>query len=317
MRYSVIDIGTNTMLLLIAELDPDKQVVKTILDTLRAPRLGKGVDSARNITSESINKAIIILNEYKKISSEHGSAKIFATATSFIRDSNNKTEFLETIKKETGIKIEILTGEDEAKWSFVGAVHDKLNSGAAKSRITTIDIGGGSTEITFGEISANASEVSLYKLPIKGKSLNVGSVRINEKYLDWHPPAYENLMIAETFVNQQLDQIDFDLKNSQLIGIAGTITTLAAIKLGLSAFDPSKVDGMVLDLNEIEAIFARLAAMPIEELYTLGDFMEGRADIIIPGILILQTFMEKFGFDKITVSAKGLRFGVFLREALK
>ena len=322
MRYSVIDIGTNTMLLLIAEYDKNTKTVKTILDIQRVPRLGKGVDSSRNITAESVKKAVDVLNEYKKISAEYRSEKILATATSFIRDAKNKAEFLETIKKETGIDIEILSGDDEAKLTFIGAVHDKLNQDSAKGRITTIDIGGGSTEITSGDISPGNTSVGAFertpmKIPIKGKSLDVGSVRLNEKYLKNHPPAYENLFESEEFVKGFLQYIDFDIKDSALIGVAGTVTTMAAIKLGLSSFDASKVDGTALSLNEIEAIFTRLAAMPIEELYALGNFMEGRADIIIPGILILQTFMERFGFDKITVSTKGLRYGTFIREILK
>ena len=302
------------MLLLIAETDGNSQAVRTILDVQRVPRLGKGVDSSRNIMPESVKKAVAVLNEYKKISAEYNSERIFATATSFIRDAKNKAGFLEIIKKETGIEIEILSGDDEAKLTFIGAVQDKLNPDTADAQITTIDIGGGSTEITFGDISVGSAVREPYNFPIKGKSLDVGSVRLNEKYLKNHPPTFESLVEATDFVKGFLQYIDFDIKDSALIGVAGTVTTLAAIKLGLSSFDASKVDGTVLKLNEIERIFTRLAAMPIEELYALGNFMEGRADIIIPGILILQTFMEKFGFKRITVSAKGLRYGVFLRQ---
>src|SRR5437899_2208017 len=119
MRYSVIDIGTNTMLMLIAEFDSASNKIKRIIDIQRIPRLGKGVDSNRNILPQSINKAIEILNEYKKISGGYKSEKIFATATSFIRDAHNKNEFLRGVKDGTGIDIEILTGDYEAKWSFI------------------------------------------------------------------------------------------------------------------------------------------------------------------------------------------------------
>jgi exopolyphosphatase/guanosine-5'-triphosphate,3'-diphosphate pyrophosphatase len=306
------------MLLLIAEYDSKSQSVKTILDIQRLPRLGKGVDSARNILPDSIKKAVSVLNEYRAISEEHNSEKIFATATSFIRDANNKKEFLIAIKDKTGIDIEILAGEDEAKWAFIGGVYDKLQITGSELQISIIDIGGGSTEITTGVIKDTHDYLkNLDNIPIKGKSIDVGSVRLNEKYLSHHPPSFENIVHAEDFVKQNLEQIDFDLKNSSLIGVAGTVTTLAAIKLHLNEFIASKVDETILTLDEIESIFTRVAAMPLEEIYALGSFMEGRADIIIPGILILKTFMEKFGFDKITVSTKGLRYGIFIREDFK
>ena len=163
MIKSIIDIGTNTILMLIAEYNEQNSSVKTILDIQRVPRLGKGVDSNRNILPESIQKAIDILNEYKTISAEYNSSSITATATSFIRDSHNKTEFLNAIKQNTGIEIEILSGEDEAKYTFIGGVYDKLSNG--KNGLTTIDIGGGSTEITTGTIN----QISLNNIPINRK----------------------------------------------------------------------------------------------------------------------------------------------------
>jgi exopolyphosphatase/guanosine-5'-triphosphate,3'-diphosphate pyrophosphatase len=309
-RRSTIDIGTNTILMLIAEYDEQTGGIKTILDIQRVPRLGKGVDSNRNILPESIQKAIDILNEYKTMSNEHNSASITATATSFIRDSHNKNEFIQAIKKNTGIEIEILTGSDEARYTFIGGVYDKLESGNTK--LTTIDIGGGSTEITTGTIK----QLSINNIPITGKSMNIGSVRINEKYLNSHPPSFEDIVNAESFINENLKEIDFDISGTSLIGVAGTVTTLGAIVLGLDKFDAGRVDNLNISIAEIEEILNRLIPMPIEELYGMGDYMTGRADIVIPGILILKCFMRKFGFTNVRVSTKGLRYGVFLRSVL-
>jgi exopolyphosphatase / guanosine-5'-triphosphate,3'-diphosphate pyrophosphatase len=316
MKKTVIDIGTNTILMLIAEYDIKTSSVKTIVDIQRVPRLGKGVDSNRNILPESIEKAIDILNEYKQISAEYNSHSITATATSFIRDSNNKAEFIEAVKDGTGIEIEILSGSDEAKWTFIGGVYDKLSHKDAK-KITTIDIGGGSTEITIGTVSQLAIDSkNINEIPLTGKSMDIGSVRINEKFLSSHPPAYENIIQAEQYINEHLKQIDFDISGSNLIGVAGTVTTLGTIKLGLSKFDANKVDNLVITIDEIEHILSALTPLSLEELYLMGDYMTGRADIVIPGILILKCFMRKFGFDKVTVSTKGLRYGIFLRESI-
>jgi exopolyphosphatase / guanosine-5'-triphosphate,3'-diphosphate pyrophosphatase len=314
MRRTTIDIGTNTILMLIA--DHENGSVKTNLDIQRVPRLGKGVDSARNILPESIEKAISILNEYKQISLEHNSQHITATATSFIRDANNKSEFIKAIRDDTGIEIEILSGNDEAKWTFIGGVFDKIPKGDTK-KITTIDIGGGSTEITtaaIGESIINSKQFS--SIPLTGKSMNIGSVRINEKFLNHHPPAYENILQAEQFINEHLKQIDFDISGSNLIGVAGTVTTLGAIKLELSKFEADKVDSLAITIDDIEHILSSLTPLTLEELYVMGDYMTGRADIVIPGILILKCFMRRFGFEQVTVSTKGLRYGIFLRESL-
>jgi exopolyphosphatase/guanosine-5'-triphosphate,3'-diphosphate pyrophosphatase len=315
MRRSVIDIGTNTMLLLIAESDESTDGVKTILDIQRVPRLGKGVDAARNILPSSITIAAGIINEYKAISAEHKSEQITATATSFIRDSGNKSEFISSIKNATGIEIEILSGQDEAKYTFLGGVFDKI-SGKADGNMTVIDIGGGSTEITLGSFTKEKSSADI----IGSKSLNVGSVRLNEKFLNQHPPESGSISSTEFFIDDLLnqsfkpDEFDKSGKSLSLIGVAGTVTTLAAIKHNLPAFDAAVVDGTVLSLNEIDRIFSDLTSMQLKKIYSLGNYMEGRADIIIPGILILKTFMRKFGFESVTVSTKGLRYGIFLRD---
>mgnify|MGYP003525220606 FL=1 len=310
MIRSTIDIGTNTILMLIAEYDEPTGNIRTILDIQRVPRLGKGVDSNRNILPESIQKAIDILEEYNDISEDHDSDKITATATSFIRDSHNRDEFISAIKLNTGIEIEILSGSDEAKWTYAGGVYDKLGS---NSRLTTIDIGGGSTEITTSADPINTLN-DLLAGQITGKSMNIGSVRLNEKYLNNHPPAFDNIMNAEKFINEHLKEIDFDIVSTELVGVAGTVTTLGAIVLGLDKFYAHKVDGLNITITEIESVLNRLIPMPIEELYGMGDYMTGRADIVIPGILILKCFMRKFGFDNVKVSTKGLRYGVFLRD---
>lgn len=313
MRKTSIDIGTNTILMLIADYDETGGKIKTLLDIQRLPRLGKGVDSARNILPESTKKAIGILNEYKQISTQHDSPSINVTATSFIRDAHNRSEFIEEVYKGTGLKIEILSGDDEAKLTFIGGIYDKLSGNEKK--ISTIDIGGGSTEVTTGTIGQLKTDFrSIMRIPLIGKSLNIGSVRLNEKFLNSHPPAFESIVLAEEFINENLTEIDFDIKDSELIGVAGTITTLGTIKLGHSTFLADKVDNLIISIDEIEEILKRLAVMTLEELYVMGDYMTGRADIVIPGILILKCFMRKFSFGKIKVSTKGLRYGVLLRE---
>lgn len=321
MRKTTIDIGTNTILMLIADFNNDKEEITTIFDVQRIPRLGKGVDKNRNILPESIEKAVMILNEYRQISHEHGSDSINATATSFLRDSHNKDEFLKIVKANTGIDIEILSGEDEAKFTFIGGIYRKFPKNSIN--LMTIDIGGGSTEITASLNPINGSNInSLIKSDIIAKSFDVGSVRIKEKYFVQHPPSNADIKAAEEFILNHLLQFDKSGKTDKpdkfkLIGVAGTITTLGAIKLGLDRFITEKVDNLELSSNEISYLIKSLSSKSLNELYSMGNYMEGRADIIIPGILILKCFMEQFGFEKLTISTKGLRYGIFLREIYK
>lgn len=317
MRKSVIDIGTNTILMLIAEFDTDTGTVKTILDEQRIPRLGKNVDENRNILPSSFEKAITILNEYKQLSKEYNSESITATATSFIRDANNKPEFIQEVKNKTGIEIEILSGDDEAKWTFRGGVYDKLKNADNNLRTSLIDIGGGSTEIITSEINNSESLDKLFSNKITGKSLDIGAVRIKEKFMNSIPSSKAEIDAAKKNISETLEQINFGVANSNLIGVAGTVTTLGAMKLGLSEFSSNKVDGLVLSVEDIVSILNSISGRPLEELESMGDYMIGRADILIPGILILKCFMDKFNFREITVSTKGLRYGIFLREVFQ
>lgn len=306
--------------MLIAEFDRSTFQIKTILDLVRIPRIGKGIGAGTNLTPDSINKVVSILTGYKHISAEHGSEKIIATATSFLRDAKNRDELLNAVEDKTRIKIQILAGQEEARWSFWGGAYDKLRIRNYELRICVIDIGGGSTEIiTSSDLPERINKDALYNHPIKAVSIDVGSVRIKEMFLNLQPPSAEKINEAENYINEQFNSTDLTGfgKLSGLTGVAGTITTLGAIKLGFKKFEKEKIDNLELTIDDVEEIFSRLSVLELQDIILLGDYMEGRADIILSGILILRTFMRKFGLDKITVSTKGLRYGIFLREVLK
>jgi exopolyphosphatase/guanosine-5'-triphosphate,3'-diphosphate pyrophosphatase len=316
MKTTVIDIGTNTILMLIGDLDHPVSQILTHLDIQRIPRLGKGVDSNRNITDESVNKAVKILNEYKEISKDNLSNKITAVATSFIRDANNKYEFLERIKKENGIDVEILSGEHEARWTFWGCAYDFLDD-TKGTPAAVIDIGGGSTEITATpSLPVNITRKTLIEQKIFSSSLDIGAVRIKERFSLNQPPLKEDLAEAEKFVNDNLDKIKYDFTGASLIGGAGTVTTLAAVYKKLNEYDRDAVDKLVLQLDDIKKMQHSFYKSSMNKLHTLGNFMEGRADVMVTGTMILICFMEKFGFSEIHVSSKGLRYGIFLRDTI-
>ena len=320
MKLAIVDIGTNTMLLLIADADPENYSIKTLEDIQRIPRLGKSIDAQRNLSQETTTKAVQVLKEYMERAKLNGAGKIIATATSFLRDSGNKNEFIKTIKKETGIKVELLSGSEEARWTFAGGIFDKLEGTSGKKKICTIDIGGGSTEITLGGIPKKHHPDDIYRIAnenIKSNSFDFGSVRISERYFKNQPPEKADISRASDFIKSKFNNADFDFSDTSLIGLAGTITTLAAMKLKLNKFESDKVDNTKLTLNEINELFGSFSSKTNSELLKMGDYMEGRSDIILSGVLILKSFMELFGFNELTVSTKGLRYGILLREVFE
>jgi len=294
-RISVIDIGTNTCLLLIAELQDGK--LNTIVEKQEIPRLGKGVDSEKNISKDAYERVLPVLKSYIEIAEAYAADSIFGIGTSALRDASNKDEFIENVLRETGIAVKILSGKEESKMSFEGALFDFDN----KDNLAVIDIGGGSTELSFIEED--------YKHKI---SMDMGSLRIKERFFSVRPTEQE-INAAKDFIDEKLMGIDTTaLKSKNLIGVAGTLTTLSAIMFGLKVFEPDKIHKSVLNYNDIVSVFNKLIKMTNNEILSIGDYMKGRSDIITSGILILIQVMSILNSKDIVVSAKGLRYGAFL-----
>lgn len=295
--YSVIDLGTNTCLLLIASLKENR--LTKIFEAQESPRPGKDLYKSGVIAPEKFSLVSGIFKNYSDISNKYDSEKIFAFGTSALREAKNSPEFTDFIFMETGIKIKIISGEDEAYYGYEGAVYDLTGQNYA-----VLDIGGGSTEISFRQDSGFVH-----------KSFNIGSVRLHEKIFKENS-GQENINKAKEFIDKILSQHSFkkDLK-MKLAGIAGTLTTLSAIKNNLNEFDEDIIHQDVLNLNEITAIFNMLTNMTNDERNGIGNFMKGRSDIIVSGALILIEIMKYLKYDSVTVSTKGLRYGLLLHAA--
>ena len=301
MKISSIDIGTNTILLLVAETD-NENIVSIIHDEQVIARLGKGVDEHRVINHETFHRVADFLRSYADTSRKFQSEKTVAVGTSALRDASNKEEFCEFILRDTGIDIEILSGNDEAEWTYRGAVGE---SDDASESFTVLDIGGGSTEI----ISGTHSNV-LHKV-----SLNIGCVRVTERLLRTSPPTPHEIDEARALVRKHLEPIDFARTGlSRVIGVAGTLTTLAAIHLQLPHYDPERVHGYELHYDGIRQAFNQLRGKTLDEIKSIPQISPGRADIILAGVIILLEFMDIASLEKITVSDRGLRYGIVLRE---
>ncbi len=302
MRLSVIDIGTNTILLLVADID-QSGIISVIHDEQVIARLGKGVDEHRVINREAFDRAQKFLQAYRAISDEMHSEKIVAVGTSALRDAANSDEFCSFIQNKTGIKIDILSGDDEAEYTFHGAI----SGFRGKSKIfSVLDIGGGSAEIVSGSSSRLVSKASL----------DIGCVRITERFLLTSPPTSLEVADARSFIQQELVKVNLSMvQESKLVGVAGTATTLAALHQKLPSYDPHRVEGYSLSYDDIRNIFNQLRIKTLEEILAVPQISPGRADIILAGILILLEFMEAADAEQITVSDRGLRYGIALRES--
>lgn len=307
MIEAAIDIGTNTMLLLIAEVAPSpkpgatRRLGKTLEDHIDFVRLGQGVHQNRAFVPEAMERALKCFQKYKKICDSQRVDKAYAVATSASRDSSNANEFYDRVFKETGIRVKVIEGKTEARLSFLGGLLPFQDP--EKSAI--LDIGGGSTEF-----------VVLKDSKVHGQSIDMGCVRATEMFLKGNPYDLSTVEAMERHLKgiwKQLDPaLQKELREKEWTGIAGTPTTLAGLSQNLEVFDAKKLDGYRMDRREVGDWFKRLASQTQEQRAANPLMGTGRADIIVAGASILFTALEFFDKPGITVSSRGLRHGVLL-----
>jgi len=301
MTLAVIDIGTNTTLLLVAGVEPDGSI-RTLVYEQRVPRLGRGVDSSGRLDRAAMDRVIAVLREYRTLSSPYAPAVTAVCGTSAVRDAVNRDEFARRVHEETGYDLEVLGGDDEALWTYRGAISGLPQSG----RYTVVDIGGGSTEIITGGVRGPENRISL----------NIGSVRLTERCLRHDPPTPGELEGAIELTEDEIARASrFPFAGSTLVGVAGTATSLAVLAQGLKTFDAASVTSYVLTRDAVESLFRKLSEMPAAAIRKLSEVMEGRSDVIVAGTLIAREIMTHFAFEEMIVSERGVRYGIAFREA--
>ncbi len=308
MRVSAIDIGTNTILMLVADIARDGRLT-VVRDEHAIARLGQGVDASRNITAETFERVLAVLSRYKTISEDLRADKLVACGTSALRDARNKKEVIDVVREKLGITIEVLSGDAEAQLTYVGALSgfEKKNRDHSASGNAVLDIGGGSTEVTVGA----GGKVE------RRWSIDVGSVRLTERILKTSPPSAEALDEATQAIRMVSKDLPRLAEDVTLIGVAGTATTLSALAQQLPEFDANRVDQYRISIDSIRAIFDELKTKRREEIERYPQILSGRADIIVAGVLIMVEMMKRLGKDELTVSTRGLRYGIAMREAGK
>ena len=304
MRIAALDLGTNTFINLIADVE-DSRIARVYLDDVVVVRLGQGVDRAGALHPDALVRAENCLKKFRQQIDKHAVDKVVSVATSAVRGASNKKDFVQMAQKY-GIPVETVSGETEAELTFLGATFDLWNS----QGVAVVDIGGGSTEIICRGGSGG----------LVGQSLDIGSVRLTERRVTKQPILDEELENIQMDIQKQLTSLGGGPLGSQtvfvktLIAVAGTPTTLAALTQRRS-FSEDVVHGYVLKKQDIDSWISRLAAMPVAQRLTLPGMQAGREDVLVAGSMILSAVANFFSLAEVIVSTKGVRYGLALRAA--
>lgn len=299
MRVAAIDVGTNSVRLLVAE--PEADGFRSIDRRMVITRLGQGVDRTRALAPEALERTFAVIADYAAASGEYGVERMRVTGTSAVRDARNRSEFFDGVRRLTGQEPELLSGEQEAETTFLGTLSDLPGSGPA----LVVDIGGGSTELIFG---TSAPEALV--------SLDVGCVRMFEKHLASDPPAPEELAALREEVAGELSRAGeaFEVPpGTRLIGVAGTVTQLATLKAGVPVYDPDITHHAVLSHGDVRMLARRLESLTFEQRKRVRGLEAGRVDVIVAGAEILLAVMETFDAAEILVSEKDILDGLIIQ----
>lgn len=298
-RVAGVDIGTNSVRLLVADIDRADGPLKTIDRRMRITRLGQGVDSTRRLAPEAIDRTVAVLREYREAIEGGGVDRVRATATSAARDAANRDDFFAAATDALGVIPELVSGEEEARLSFTGATTDL----DAPAPYLVVDIGGGSTEFILG---TDAPEALC--------SIDVGCVRVTEQWLHSDPPAPEELSNAVAVVRDYLTDVERAIPGihdaATFVGLAGTITTIAAVEQGLPEYDRGEIHHFRLTRAAAEEVFRTLALEPAADRRHNPGLEPERVDVIVGGAVVLVAILRGLDVDEVLVSEADILDGL-------
>lgn len=320
MSYAVIDIGTNTLILLIAK--PVRKSLEVIHDEAVITRLGQGLSENHFFLPEAMKRTLDVLKKFKSLCTEMKVDKIAAVGTASFRNAANADVFINRVKKECGFKISVLSGEEEAEEVFRGAAKDFLDD---HDKLIVVDIGGGSTEIITGPSGKKGKK----RTPETVISLPFGSVRLTELYVRSDPISDEDLKrLCQSIRNGLKDNLDdfyspagppkkARVTHPTLVATAGTATTLLTLDKKMKIYKPWAVHGAYLKKERLEKLVELLATKTIAERQELPGLEPLRADVILAGAILLNEIMSYFSQKEALISDHGLRYGVFYDKFMK
>jgi exopolyphosphatase/guanosine-5'-triphosphate,3'-diphosphate pyrophosphatase len=301
MRVATVDIGTNTVLLLIADVAKDGSLC-AVEERATITRLGEGVDDKRTLSPAAIQRTNTCLSSYAKLVKLARVDRVAVVGTSAMRDAKGGEAVRAHVEKDLGVEARVISGEEEARLTFAGAVS---GLGMPAGEITVFDIGGGSTEVVEGRIDRRgaAEKISL------ARSFDIGSVRLTERHVKNDPPTPAELDALHLAASEQLSVLA-PAGSRQVIGIAGTMTTLAAVSLSMATYDGALVHGHIMLRREVDRVVRELAAKPLALRQRVTGLDPKRADVIIAGGMIALALVERLGAERVRISDRGVRWGL-------
>jgi exopolyphosphatase / guanosine-5'-triphosphate,3'-diphosphate pyrophosphatase len=299
-RVAVIDVGTNSARLLVADVAAGK--VSPVERRSRVTRLGRGVDLSGRLSAEAIEEACEAIGEYVAAYRELGAETVEAIATSAVRDAENGSAFVAELRERFALSARVLDGEEEARLTYLGATSEHVPT----EPTLVVDIGGGSTELIVG----TGAEISFHT------SLQAGVVRHSERHVASDPPTAAELESLATDVRGLIEAaVGGRIEARAGIAVAGTPTSLAAVEMGLEPYDPTRIHGHVLSLPSIQRMLSQLASTPLAQRVEIPGMHPDRAPTIVAGVVILVETMRAFGLDRIEVSEHDILYGAAISAA--
>lgn len=301
MKLAALDVGTNTILMLVVERTADGEL-RTIAELSRITRLGRGLESNGRLDPQAVAATLDAIVEFTAQARSLGAEKILTAATAALRDASDGAELVARVRERAGIELEIISGDTEAQLSWLAVSHGLKLDPAEQGLV--VDIGGGSTELIRAEPGRKLDVISL----------PIGSVRLTERIVKHDPPLVREAADLRLAVDDAIRDLGWKFHPTLMVGIAGTVTTICAVILGLAHYDSKIVHGHRLKHSEVLDAIARLCKVPLNERMKLPGMEPGRADVIIAGAAILERIMASFGLDEVVVSDQGVRWGLIWRE---
>jgi exopolyphosphatase/guanosine-5'-triphosphate,3'-diphosphate pyrophosphatase len=299
-RYAVIDVGTNSVKFHVAERRADGEL-GTLVDRADITRLGEGLDESGRLRAEPIRRTVAAIDAMVEEAHRHGVVAVAAVGTAGLRAAPNGEELVDAVRAETGVSIEVISGEEEGRLAYLAAT---TSLPVARGSLVVFDSGGGSTQFTFGHGSQAEERFSL----------DVGAVRIAERYRLAGAVPEDDLQAALAGVAAELGRLDARPVPDAVIGMGGTVTNLAAVKHELERYDPDVVQGTVLDLAEIDRQIQLYRSRSADERAEIAGLQPARAEVILAGACIVRTVLSMLRHDTVTVSDRGLRHGVLVER---
>lgn len=298
-RVAAVDCGTNSVRLLIADISDGK--LTTLERRMEIVRLGQGVDQTGLLAPEALERTFSAMRGYAKLIDVNGAEKTRVVATSATRDARNRGDFVSGVLDIFGVAPEVVSGDEEARLSFTGATKELVERRQIRPYLV-VDIGGGSTEFVVGSSDAQAA-----------KSVDIGCVRMTERHLQGDPPTPDQFAAAVADIDAALQAVRAAVPVHEartLVGLAGSVTTVAGIALDLPVYDPEKIHLSRITAEKVHAVTRRLMHATRAERASIGVMHPGRVDVIAAGALILDRIMREFGFGAVLVSEHDILDGI-------